>query len=148
MNTYCRAIFPFSWDVVIFPAITTYLPHYCSKSRTLFQHKCSNLVDRTRATSGLHFVHYCFVYFIACWRFDVKIFYRFLKLFNPWWYKLWRVSAHDMTSFHKMFPTIIFTKRRQNCFVCFEILFAIFPDILFNAVNMVVSNYLLLLFSI
>ena len=106
MNTYCRVIFPFSRDVVIFPAITTYLPHYCSKSWTLFQQKCSNLVDRTRATSGLHFVHYCFVYFIACWRFDAKIFYRFLN-FGEFWL---------MTSFHKMFPTIIFTKRRQNCF--------------------------------
>ena len=148
MNTYCRVIFPFSRDVVIFPAITTYLPDCCSKSWTLFQHKCSNLVDRTRATSGLHFVHYCFVYFIACWRFDAKIFYMFLKLFNPWWYVKNFGEFWLMTSFHKMFPTIFFTKRGQNCFVCFEILFAIFPDILFNAFNMVVSIWLLLLFSV
>ena len=47
MNKYCRTIFPFSWEVIIFPGITTYLPHYCSKYWTLFQHKCTNLVDRT-----------------------------------------------------------------------------------------------------
>ena len=144
MNKYCRTIFPFYWEVVIFPAITTYLPHYRSKYWTLFQNKCTNLIDRARATRGLHF-HYYFVYFIICWRFDVKIFYRFLKLFHPRRYVKNFGEFRLMTCFQKMFPTIIFTKIRQNCFVCLEIVFAIFPITLFNVVIMVESIYLFLL---
>ena len=111
MNKNCRTIFPFSWEVVIFLAITKYLPNYCSKYWTLFQHKCTNLVYGTRATRGLHF-YYDFIYFIIFWGLDVKIFHRFLKLFHSRWYVEDFGGFRLMASFHKMFPTIIFTKSR------------------------------------
>ena len=111
MNKNCRTIFPFSWEVVIFLAITKYLPNSCSKYWTLLQHKCTNLVYGTRATRGLHF-YYDFIYFIIFWGLDVKIFQRFLKLFHSRWYVEDFGGFRLMASFHKMFPTIIFTKSR------------------------------------
>ena len=111
MNKNCRTIFPFSWEVVIFLAITKYLPNSCSKYWTLLQHKCTNLVYGTRATRGLHF-YYDFIYFIIFWGLDVKIFHRFLELFHSRWYVEDFGGFRLMASFHKMFPTIIFTKSR------------------------------------
>ena len=101
MNKYYGTIFSFTWEVVIFPSTTTYLPHYCSKYWTLFQDKCTNLVDRTRATIELHF-HYYFLLFIICRRFYVKIFNRFLKLFHPRWYVKNFEGFWLMASFHKV----------------------------------------------
>ena len=70
--------------------------------------------------------------------------YRFLKLFNPRWYVKNFGWFQLMTSFHEVFPAIVFTRSRQDCFACFKMIFAIFPIILFNVVIMVESTWLLL----